>query len=266
MNKVKILFFGDIVGAIGRKGLAEILPKWKEKYSPDFIIGNVENLSHGRGITPKTLRELDALGFDAYTSGNHVWENELGVACFSDPHWANKLVRPANIKPGQPGKGYIVLVKGKKSLLLLNLNGNLLMKEEGELPFTFFDKVAEENPDLPIFVDLHAEATSEKEAFGHYVDGRALAVIGTHTHIPTADAKILGKGTAYLTDVGRTGGHDSVVGFEKNPAIKRFLEPGSRAFDPQIKGSIEVNAALVTADLDKKQAISLLQLREILDK
>ena len=265
MNQAKILFFGDIVGAIGRKGVAQILPELRTKYAPDFVIANVENLSHGRGISAKTLKELDAAGFDAYTSGNHVWENEGGIACFSDPVWQDRLVRPANIFPTYPGRGFTILTKGEKSFMLLNLAGQLFMKEEAELPFLVFDRILKEQPDLPIVVDLHTEATSEKEAFAHYVDGRALAVLGTHTHVPTADAKILGGGTAYISDVGRCGGYDSVVGFEKNAAVKRFLEPGERAYDPTPEGRIEIDAVLLCADLDNRRALSLDQIREILD-
>ncbi|MBI5654094.1 YmdB family metallophosphoesterase [Candidatus Uhrbacteria bacterium] len=265
MNQTKILFFGDIVGAIGRKGVTELLPALREEFAPDFVIGNVENLSHGRGISAKTLVELDALGFDAYTSGNHVWENEAGLACFSDARWKDRLVRPANIFPHYPGRGFMPIIKGDKAFLLVNLSGQLFMKGEGESLFKVFDRIAKERPELPILVDLHAEATSEKEAFSHYVDGRALAVLGTHTHVPTADAKILDGGTAYITDVGRSGGYDSVVGFEKNAAVKRFLETDEKAYDPTPKGRIEVNAVLLTADLDTGRALGLDHIRKILD-
>ncbi len=265
MNQIKILFFGDIVGAIGRKGVVEAMPMLREEYTPDIIIGNVENLSHGRGITAKALLELDAAGFDAYTSGNHVWQNEAGLACFSDDRWKDRLVRPANIFPHYPGRGFTPITKGDKTILLVNIAGQLFMKEEGESLFKVFDRIAKERPELPILVDLHAEATSEKEAFGHYVDGRAMAVLGTHTHVPTADAKLLDGGTAYISDVGRCGGYDSVVGFEKNAAIKRFLEPGERAYDPTPKGRIEVNAVFLTADLDSRKALTLDHIRKILD-
>ncbi len=265
MNQAKILFFGDIVGALGRKGVIQALPELKAELQPDFIIANVENLSHGRGISAKALKELDAAGCDAYTSGNHVWQNQVGLACFSDEQWKDHLVRPANIFPNYPGRGFTVISKNKKSFLLLNLAGQLFMKEEAEKPFTFFDRTFKEHHDLPIVIDLHAEATSEKEAFAHYVDGRAAGVFGTHTHVPTADAKILSGGTGYISDVGRCGGHDSVVGFEKNAAVKRFLEPEEKAYDPTPEGPIEVDGVLLTLDLDSRRAISLDQIRKILD-
>jgi hypothetical protein len=271
MKQTKILFFGDVIGAIGRKGLSLALPELREELRPDFVIANVENLSHGRGVSPKTLEELDKLGVDAYTSGNHVWENQTGLACFADRRWKDRLVRPANIFPNYPGIGFTRLTKNGQTIILANLSGLLFMKEEGESPFLVFDRIekdivgANNHSPLPIIVDLHAEATSEKEAFGHYVDGRAAAVLGTHTHIPTADAKILEKGTAYITDVGRVGGHDSVVGFEKNAAVKRFLGPEEKAYEPTPKGKIEVNAVLLTLDLDTGRALGLDQIRKILD-
>lgn len=265
MNQTKILFFGDVIGAIGRKGLALALPGLREELKPDFVIVNVENLSHGRGVSPKTLEELDRLGVDAYTSGNHVWEKKTGLACFADPRWKDRLVRPANIFPNYPGIGFTRLTKNGQTVVLANLSGLLFMKEEGESPFKTFDKIHKETSDLPIIVDLHAEASSEKEAFSHYVDGRAAAVLGTHTHVPTADAKILDQGTAYITDVGRVGGYDSVVGFEKNAAVKRFLGPEEKAYEPTPKGRIEVNAASLTVDLDTRRAVRLDHIRKILD-
>lgn len=265
MNQTKILFFGDVIGSIGRKGLALALPDLRKEFAPDFVIANVENLSHGRGISAKTLEELDALGIDAYTSGNHVWENQTGLPCFTDPRWQNWLVRPANVYPTYPGKGWSVISKDGKSFLLLNLSGQLFMKDEASSPFKVFDLLLAEHPDSPVILDFHAEATSEKEALGHYVDGRCLAVLGTHTHVPTADAKILAGGTAYITDVGRVGGYDSVVGFEKNAAVKRFFEPEEKAYEPTPKGKIEVNAVLLTVDLDIRKAVGLDHIRKIVD-
>jgi metallophosphoesterase (TIGR00282 family) len=271
MNQAKILFFGDVIGAIGRKGLTLALPGLRNEFKPDFVVANVENLSHGRGISPKTLEELDKLGIDAYTSGNHVWENQTGLACFADPRWKDRLVRPANIFPNYPGKGYTEISKDGKTVLLINLSGLLFMKEEGESPMQVFDRIEKtileknNHSPIPIIVDLHAEASSEKEAFSHYVDGRASAVLGTHTHVPTADAKILEQGTAYITDVGRVGGYDSVVGFEKNAAVKRFLGQEEKAYDPTPKGRIEVNTVLLTLDLDSRRARGLDLIRKILD-
>lgn len=260
----KILFFGDIVGSIGRRGIISELPKLKEEFAPDFIIANVENVAHGRGITAKTLQELDAAGVDAYTSGNHVWENPAGLRCFTDDAWKDRLVRPANVDPSRVGRGSVIVEKNGVRVLIVNVMGQLFMKDTMSSPFLTMDRIlAESGPvDLRI-VDVHAETTSEKEALGHYLDGRVTAVLGTHTHVPTADAKILTDGTAYVTDVGRNGGMDSVVGFEKNAAVQRFLEPSNKAYDPSDTGSIEINAILVTADPATGLATHLDRIRRI---
>ena len=253
----KILFFGDVVGAIGRRALCSALPDLRRKHSPDLVIVNVENLSHGRGISAKTLAELDAAGCDGYTSGNHVWENPTGLPCFADDRGAGRLARPWNMDPALPGKGWFVAEKNGARIAVVNLMGRLLMEDGGaSSPFLSFDRVEKELKGKAdaIFVDFHAETTSEKEAFGHYVDGRAAAVIGTHTHVPSADQKILPGGTAYQSDAGRCGAVDSVVGFEKNSAIKRFLDPQEKAYDPTPEGQAEVDGVLITLDIDTGKA------------
>lgn len=263
---MRILFFGDIVGAIGRQAIAAVLPRWKESQTPDFIIANVENLSHGRGISAKCLLELDELGIDAYTSGNHVWENAAGLSCFNDPRWASRLIRPSNMRPGNVGNGWTLIEKNSMRILLINLLGSLFMKDESSSSFLALDAILGEVPAFDIaIVDIHAETTSEKEALGHYADGRVTAMLGTHTHVPTADQKILPGGTAYVTDVGRNGGYDSVVGFEKTAAISRFLDPQQRAYDPQASGLAEVNAVCIDIDPNTGKAFRIERLREIVD-
>jgi len=259
----KILFFGDIVGSFGRKTVIDALPNLKDEYAPDFIIANVENLAHGRGISPKTLMELDAAGVDAYTSGNHVWENPNGVGCFNDAQWKDRLVRPANVDPALAGRGVTIVEKNGVRIAIINLLGQLFMKAAMSSPFLALDRIIAENPADIRFVDIHAEATSEKEALGHYADGRVTAIFGTHTHVPTADAKILPGGTAYVTDVGRNGGHDSVVGFEKQAAVKRFLDPTGKAYDPTEAGPSELNAMLVSVDEKTGLALTLDRIRRI---
>jgi len=266
MKTCKILFFGDLIGSLGRKAVIRSLPDLRAKHAPDFVVANVENLSHGRGISPKTLRELDAAGVDCYTSGNHVWENEQGLPCFSDPVWKNRLIRPGNMRPELPGLGHAILERNGCKIVLVNVLGQLFMEDQkATSPFAYFDEICKLYQNLPLLVDFHAEATSEKEAFGHYADGRAAAVLGTHTHVSTADAKILPNGTAYVTDVGRSGGYDSVVGFEKSSAVRRFLDPTHKAYDPQSSGAAEANAVMVEIDLDTKRALSILPIHELLD-
>ena len=266
MHEFRVLFFGDIVGAIGRKAVVAALPKLREQHSPNLVIANVENLAHGRGITAKTLEELDAAGVDAYTSGNHVWENPLGLPCFDNPRWKDRLVRPANVIAKREGKGVTTIDKDGVRILLINLLGQLFMKDEVESPFAAFDALVSKHAGDIILVDLHAETTSEKEAFGHHTDGRATAVVGSHTHVPTADQKLLPAGTAYVTDIGRNGGMDTVVGFEKTAALKRFLSNGAiKAYDPPEHGPAEVNAVLLKVDLDTKRALALTRIREVIE-
>lgn len=267
MKPYKILFFGDIVGAIGRKAVITALPDIRKEHAPDLVIANVENLAHGRGITAKTLEELDAAGVDGYTGGNHTWENPLGLPCFDDPRWKSRMTRPANVKNKREGVGQMTLTtKDGMSVTVINLLGTLFMKDEVESPFLAFDRIyADLDPAMPLIVDLHAETCSEKEAFGHYVDGRATAVFGTHTHVPTADQKVLPGGTAYVTDVGRNGGYDTVVGFQKQEAVQRFLNPKARAYDPPESGTAEVNAVLLTTALDSKRAVALTRIRKLLE-
>lgn len=266
MKTFKILFFGDVIGSLGRGGVAKVMPELRAEHQPDLVIANVENLSHGRGISAKGLLELDGAGVDAYTSGNHVWENEQGTGCFEDARWKDRLVRPANIVAGRPGRGSMVIEKNGARVLVTNLLGSLFMKHEVENPFTAIDKILAEFPDVQLrIVDFHTETTSEKEAFGHVVDGRVTGVFGTHTHVPTADQKVLSGGTGYVTDVGRNGGHDSVVGFEKNSAIKRFLDPTFKTYELPKHGKVEINAVLLTADLGTGLAVGLDRIRKIVD-
>ncbi len=262
MATIAFLFFGDVVGGIGRKAIAKALPGLRAVWKPDLVVANVENLAHGRGMTPKTLGELRDAGVDAFTGGNHTWHNPLGSACLDAPEYAGRMVRPANVTQAREGVGSIVIEVGGAKIQLLNLLGSLLMKDEVENPFRAFDRLRDASADLAI-VDLHAETTSEKEAFGHYVDGRAAAVLGTHTHVPTADAKILPGGTAYVTDVGRNGGRDTVVGFAKEEAVKRFLGPGAKAYDPPERGEADVNAVAITLDPQARKAVAIHKIHEI---
>ena len=265
-----LMFFGDVVGKIGRRGLAKALPDLKKRFQPDLVVANVENLAHGRGITPQTIQELSDAGIDAFTSGDHIWQNPTGAPLLDDPQWQQRLIRPANVDPKLPGKGWTKInVKGC-DVILLNLQGRLFITQEASSPFLAFDRLwnefsAQDGHDPLMIVDFHAEASSEKRAFGHHVDGRATLVYGTHTHIPTADAQILANGTAYVTDVGMVGALDSVIGFEKNGSIKRFLEQTTAPYELSEKGQVEINGLVVKIDLDAKKASGLDRIREIVD-
>lgn len=246
---IKILFFGDVIGKPGRRALAEVLPNIRVEHQPDIVIANVENLAHGKGVTLQTLAEMDALGFDVYTSGNHVFDKGAqSEECFKK--YPN-LIRPENYDGDYPGTGSYRFEKNGQWYTVLNLNGNVFFEKQFRdtirNPFFELDKLlvdrAQKN-DI-ILVDLHAEASSEKIALGWYADGRVSAVFGTHTHVPTADARILPGGTAVVTDVGMNGPQNSVIGVKVQNSLDRFLERGKFVMDPEEEGPIWVNALLV---------------------
>jgi 2',3'-cyclic-nucleotide 2'-phosphodiesterase len=218
---VKLLFVGDVVGGIGRRTLAQLLPELRERHRPDFVVVNGENAAGGLGITRKTARELFDLGVDAITLGNHAYRHrEVYDYLDQEP----RIVRPANFPKGSPGRGHTVVEANGMRLGVVNLSG-LVFLEAVRSPFAEVDVLLADLRDKAdaVLVDMHAEATSEKVAMGWHVDGRALACLGTHTHIPTADARVLPGGTAYVTDVGMTGPRGGVIGVKREQALERFL-------------------------------------------
>ncbi len=248
---MRILFFGDVVGRSGREGLARHLPMLKEQLKPDVIIVNVENAAAGRGVTPKLAEEFYALGAHCLTTGNHVWaQKELIGVIDKDAH----LLRPLNYPEGTPGRGSTIytLPDGRK-ILVVNVMGQLFIEPVLDDPFVVTEKLVAQHrigqTVQAIFIDFHAEATSEKAAFCHVFDGRVSAVIGTHTHIPTADEQILPQGTAYLSDAGMCGDYDSVIGVKKELSIWRFLRkiPGER-FAPAEGEATACGVFVVTDD------------------
>jgi len=226
MNKpIKILVFGDINGKIGRKALIKELPKLKKKYQPTLVIANCENLAHGFGITPHTIDEMTKAGINFFTSGNHIFDKPAAKEIFNGLECP--IIRPANYKKRVWGSGEKVIKIGQNSLLMVNLMGRVFIKEdEFTNPFKAADLILKKYKSQKfnaILFDFHAEATSEKVALGHYLNGRASALWGTHTHIQTADEKILDHGTAYITDLGMVGDANGVIGVDKENVIKRFL-------------------------------------------
>jgi hypothetical protein len=245
---VRILFIGDIIGNPGRRAVRELLPDLVRARQIEFVIANAENAAGGKGLTPEVAEELFNLGIHVLTNGNHVWKNkEILKIIDRDP----RVLRPANFpeNAGVPGRGSgVFTVSGQTKIGVLNLIGRVFMLPY-ECPFRVARReVNELRRTTPlILVDFHAEATSEKVALGWHLDGEATAVIGTHTHIPTADETVTARGTAFLTDVGMTGPYDSVIGVRKEPVIEAMLSMMPARHEPA-KGDVRLCAALIDAD------------------
>jgi 2',3'-cyclic-nucleotide 2'-phosphodiesterase len=215
-----VLFIGDVVGGIGRRTVLESLPVLRERYAPTFVIVNAENVAGGLGITPRLADELIGAGIDVITLGNHTYHRrEIYQYLDSQP----RILRPANFLRSQPGHGVCVVERDGVRLGVVSLSGNLYLKA-GRSAFTEIESALGELDGVQhVIVDMHAEATSEKVAMGWHLDGRVTAVVGTHTHVPTADARVLPGGTAYITDVGMTGPRGGVIGVKREQAIESLL-------------------------------------------
>ncbi|MFH1564491.1 MAG: TIGR00282 family metallophosphoesterase [bacterium] len=258
MNNLKVLFIGDIVGRIGREATVKILLGLKEEYNPDIIITNGENLAHGKGISEKIIKEMMCVGIDVFTSGNHIWQNKDVYPILETQN--SPLIRPANYPPMVPGSGIKEVKIGAKSLIIINLMGRVFMKEDLDCPFRAVDKLLKniDNDNCAgIIVDFHAEATSEKVALKHYLDGRVSAVLGTHTHIQTADEEISKKGTAYISDVGAVVSKDSVIGVDKDAILKSFLLQIKQSHEIPEKGLCEFRAVYLEIDTYSRMATKI---------
>jgi hypothetical protein len=228
---MRILFCGDVVGKSGRKAVLEEVPRLRKSWNLDFVIVNGENAAHGFGITEKICKSFYHAGVDVITTGNHVWDRKETLAYIKeDP----RLLRPLNYPEGSPGKGAgLFAAPGGRKVMVVHPMGRLFMELVDD-PFKAVDKeIANHKLGVTahcIVVDIHAEATSEKMAMGHYLDGRVSMVVGSHSHVPTADAQVLPGGTAYQTDLGMCGDYDSVIGMNKGVAVDRFVRktPGTR--------------------------------------
>ncbi|WP_174726873.1 TIGR00282 family metallophosphoesterase [Mesobacillus harenae] len=245
---MRILFIGDVVGSPGRDMVREYVSKLKDQFRPTVTIINGENAAGGKGITEKIYREFLEGGAQAVTLGNHAWDNR---EIFEFIEKAKYLVRPANFPEGVPGKGIAYLKINQDEVAVINLQGRTFLAPT-DCPFKKADELIEEASKRTaiIFVDFHAEATSEKQAMGWYLDGRVTAVVGTHTHVQTGDDRILPKGTAYITDVGMTGPYDGILGVEKDAVLKRFLTSLPVRFEVDTEGRNQLSAVIV--DVDKK--------------
>jgi 2',3'-cyclic-nucleotide 2'-phosphodiesterase len=266
-GKTKIIFLGDISGVLGRQGVKEIIPQWRKKYSPDVFIANIENLAHNKGVTLKTMQEMSDAGVEIFTGGNHIWkkydidqlaaETDYKIACPANDHRAPKKYL------------YQLVEIADTKLAVINLNGRTFIDFEDEPLSNPFHKIDELLKQIPksanILIDLHGEATSDKRAMGLYLDGRVSVVLGTHTHVPTADAQILEKGTGYITDVGMVGAYPSVLGIKKEIIIEKFLTDEPIRHDLPKTGQIEVNAVLLEIDNQTHKTSKIELLREIIN-
>jgi len=245
---MRILFIGDIVGSMGRDQLQEYLPKFKQKYQPQLTIVNGENAAAGKGINEKIYKQFLEWGADFVTMGNHTFDKKEIFDFIDD---AKKMIRPANFPEGTPGKGIGYVNVNGTEVAIINMQGRTFLPPL-EDPFRMIDDlIAEAQKRTPvIFIDFHAEATSEKLAFAWYVDGRASAVVGTHTHVQTADNRLLQNGTAYITDVGMTGPYDGIIGTDRDAVMKRFLTQLPVRFEATKEGKAQISGVII--DIDEK--------------
>ncbi len=247
---MNILMVGDVYGEPGRRAIRTLLPGLRRQYEIDVAVVNVENAAGGFGVTPPFCREFLDEGVDVMTSGNHIWDKK-----------ENLLLRPANFPPGTPGSGFVTVKSGPYRVGVLNLMGRVFM-QPNDCPFQKADEIV---PQLRkdasvILVDMHCEATSEKQAMGWYLDGRVSAVVGTHRHVQTADERVLPGGTAYITDLGMTGPVDSVIGVERALILQRFLSQMPVRFEAA-KGPAALHGVVITVDPDSGRASGIKRLR-----
>ncbi len=252
-DEFRILFVADVVGHPGRDAVKAILPGLKKEVGADLAIVNGENSAGGFGLTGKIAAELKAAGADVITTGNHVFAQKDFVP---ELPGLERVLRPANYPPGAPGQGSCVVDAGGRQVLVMNLMGRIFLDALDD-PFRAADAILAAHPEPRIvFCDMHAEATSEKTAMGWYLDGRVSAVVGTHTHIPTADARVLTKGTAYVTDVGMVGPRDGCIGMDKDVVLQRFLTGVPNRF-VVASGPVTFNSVLVTINGSTGRATSI---------
>lgn len=250
-NKFRIVFIGDVCGKPGRKMVRKAVPLFKAFLQPDIVIANGENSAGGLGITKITADELFESGIDLISGGNHMWDKREGIDLIEQDM---RIVRPGNYPDGVPGRGSILVAHHKAPLLLVNIQGRVFMEPVVDNPFTHMTKLLEEYEAKIIVVDFHAEATAEKQAMGYHLDGKVSAVLGTHTHVPTGDLRILRNGTAFQSDVGMTGSLDSVIGMRHEPVLKRFLTGMYHKFEVAGDNPI-LDCSLIDVDIRSGRAL-----------
>lgn len=262
---MKILFFGDIVGQVGRQSIKHNIEKLVKKYQVDFVIANGENATHGKGLIEKHYHELIDAGVDCITLGNHYFSKDR-ITQYIDE--ADKLVRPLNLLRNFGGQGSVLFDVNGVNVRVTNILGTAFMKEEVTTPYLSMKELLDqiEGEDSIHIVDFHAEATGEKACFGYVLDGVVSAVLGTHTHVQTNDAKILPKGTAYISDVGMCGAANGVLGFDKNTVINKTIFGSEERFDLDTKDEEMINAVVMNIDDQTKKCVEIFSVKVIGDK
>ena len=251
---MNILFIGDIVGRAGRRAVRKILPELQQDFEIDMIIANGENAAGGFGLTEKVAKELYGYGIDCLTMGNHTWHNK-NIFNFIDND--EKLIRPLNYMPDLPGQGWTVIEKNGIKIGVINFIGQVYMQECNSPVMVYDNHISEIKAasDL-VVIDFHAEATGEKQAFAHYVDGDVASVVGTHTHVQTSDEKILPKGTGFITDLGLTGAVDSILGMKKQKVIEKYITKLPGRYDVGT-GQCQLEGVLVKIDEKSRKAVDI---------
>ncbi|HXM79140.1 MAG TPA: TIGR00282 family metallophosphoesterase [Thermoanaerobaculia bacterium] len=251
---MNILFVGDVVGAPGRRALGDALTGVIDRHRIDFTIVNIENAAGGFGLTVELFDDLSRMPIDVFSSGNHIWDKR---EIYDTLNSSERLLRPANYPPGNPGRGSTVQTTAAGVPVgVLNLQGQVFMPVNADSPFRVADEELAKMDAKIVFVDFHAEATSEKMAIGWYLDGRVSAVVGTHTHVATADETIRPGGTAYLSDVGMTGAYDGIIGFSKDRIIEKFLSQTPRSFETA-KKDIRLSGVVIAVNEETGRATAI---------
>ena len=249
---MRVMMIGDVIGRPGREAVTQLVPSLRDEYGIDLVVANGENSAGGFGVTPDTAHELLSAGVDVITSGNHIWKKKEIIPYLKEEM---PVLRPANYPPGTPGRGFINL----GDVMVVNLMGRVFM-EALDCPFREADRILNEvkGPNAPkvILVDFHAEATSEKQALAWYLAGRVSAVVGTHTHVPTADTRIIADKTAYVSDLGMVGPRDSIIGVNMAPVIEKFLTQMPRSFEVA-SGPVVFNSVLIDIDSSTGKATAI---------
>ena len=250
---MRILYIGDIIAKIGRRAVAQVLPDLKSEKKIDFVIAQSENMSTGNGLTPKSVAEMREAGVDFFTGGNHSFKKREGVELMMDPK--NSVIRPANYPGDAPGRGWQIAETPFGNILVINVLGQTFNGPQLDHPLKVIDAILEENKDeklVATIIDFHGDLTSEKVGVGFYYDGKVSAVVGSHIHVATADAKVLHGGTAHITDTGMTGPLDSILGVKKEIILEKWLNQLPNKFDWPTTGIVQFSSVLVDVDKNGK--------------